>query len=96
MVPTTIEFQVGSTWSAASDQYVSKVKAVRLTRFGGVVTVKFKRPRRVKLAPTDWADTWFTKAKCRNVLIDLLENNDKPTELTRVKKISYRISAGNL
>ena len=90
-VPTAIEFQVGGKWAPATDQYAEKVQAVRLTRFNGAVVVTFDKPRRVKLSPADWADTWFTKANCRNVLIDLLESGDKPVTLTGPKTVAYRI-----
>jgi len=89
--PTAIEFQVGGKWGPATDQYAENVQAVRLTRFKGAVVITFDRPRRVKLAPGDWADTWFTKANCRNVLIDLLENADRPTALKDARKVGYRI-----
>ena len=88
--PTTIEFQVDGKWSPATDQY-AKVQAVKLTRFDGAVIVKFDAPRRAKLSPAEWADNWFTKATARNVLIDLLDNGDKPATVTAARKVSYRI-----
>lgn len=88
--PTTIEFQVGGTWSPATERYSEQVQAVRLTRFKGAVVITFERPRRVKLASL-WADTGFTRSHCRNVLIDLLESGDKPTALKERKSVSYRI-----
>ena len=51
--------------------------AVRLARFGGAVLVEFERPRRVKLGD-EWSDKFLSRVVCRNVLIDLIEQNDKP------------------
>jgi len=89
--PTAIEFRVGGTWAPATDQYTDKVQAVRLTRFTGAVVVTFTRPRRMKLSPAVWEDTGFTKSTCRNVLIDLLENGDKPGVVKDARKVAYRI-----
>ena len=90
---TTIEFQVGKDWTAATDAYAANVKAVRITRFTGAVVVSFDRPRRVKLSPADWKDAFLTGAICRNVLIDLLENGDQPAAVQAPRKVSYRIAA---
>ena len=64
---------------------------MRLTRFGGAVTITFEKPQRAKLSPADWADTWFTKAQSRNVLIDLLESGGKAAAVKEEKKVAYRI-----
>lgn len=90
-VPTTIEFEIGGKWAPATEQFSAGVQAVRLTRFGGAAIVRFDRARRVKLSPTDWNDTFMTRASCRNVLIDLLDNDDKPANVKEAKKIGYRI-----
>lgn len=66
------------------DTPTDKVSTVRLTRFGGSVVVTFDRPCRVKLAPP-WADTYQTHSACRNLLIDLSEND--------ARTVSYRIEA---
>lgn len=91
--PTAIEFQVGGVWSRATEKATDKVQAVRLTRFKGAVLVTFDQPRRVKLSPTEWADTGFTRSTSRNVLIDLLESGDNPATLQEAKKVAYRIEA---
>jgi len=88
-----IEFQAGGKWTPATEQYTEKVQAVRLTRFNGAVQIRFDRPRRVKLAPAEWVDTFMTRAICRNVLVDLLENGDKPAAITAPRKMSYEIAA---
>jgi hypothetical protein len=44
------------------------------------------------LSPADWADTYLSRASCRNVLIDLLENKDEPKVLHSAT-IGYRIAA---
>ena len=90
--PTTIEFESGGKWSPATEQFADNVTAVRLTRFTGAVDVRFDKPRRVKLSPADWTDTFMTRASCRNVLIDLLESGDKPAAVKDAKKVSYRIA----
>jgi len=69
---TTIDFQSGGKWAAATDKYQEKVTAVRVKRFKGAVRITFDRPRRVKLSPADWKDTFLSRASCRNILIDLL------------------------
>jgi hypothetical protein len=84
MAPTTIEFQVGGKWLPATADYQEKVTAVKLTRLNGAVQIKLDRPRRVKLSPNDWKDTYLTAATCRNVMIDLLEGGGTT--------VSYQIS----
>ncbi|MCE9566173.1 MAG: hypothetical protein K8U57_29475 [Planctomycetes bacterium] len=91
--PTVIEFQVGDKWAPATDAFTENVKAVRLTRFKGSVVVSFEQPRRVKLSAADWADTYLSRGTARNVLIDLLENGDKPAALKDAKKVGYRLEA---
>lgn len=90
--PTTIEFQADGTWIPATDTFADKVTGVRLSRFSGAVAITFDRPCRVKLA-SQWADTYMTRAACRNILIDLLENGDRPKVINDVRTISYRIEA---
>ncbi|MCX5658788.1 MAG: hypothetical protein NTW19_03590 [Planctomycetota bacterium] len=92
-VTTAIEFEAGGKWSPATEQYAADVAAVRLTRFKGSVVVRFDRPRRVKLAPTEWVDTFMTRATCRNVLVDLLESGDKPAAVKEARKVGYMIEA---
>ncbi|MCX5658631.1 MAG: hypothetical protein NTW19_02785 [Planctomycetota bacterium] len=91
--PTTIEFKAGDAWVPATTAYTEKVAAIRLTRFGGSVEITFDAPRRAKLAPADWVETYMTHNVNRNILIDLLESDDKPTTVTAAKSVSYRIEA---
>jgi len=77
----------------ADATWVEKVKAVRIRRFQGAVVVTFDSPRRVKLSPADWADTFLSKASCRNVLIDLLETGDKPSTVKNAKSVAYLVEA---
>ncbi len=88
--PTTIELLQDEIWSVAGANWTEQVAAVRLTRFNGAVLVEFDRPRRVKLSPADWQDTYLSHAACRNILIDLLENKDQPRVLGTAA-ISYRL-----
>ncbi len=90
--PTQIEFRRPQAWAAAGTNWTEQVSAVRLTRFGGAVLVEFDRPRRVKLSPADWEDTYLSRASCRTVLIDLLENQDRP-RVARSAAVSYRLRA---
>jgi hypothetical protein len=76
----------------ASADWAEGVAAVRLTRFTGSVIITFDWPRRLKLAPEEWADTYLSKATCRNLLIDLLENKDQPKVL-RLPTVSYHLQA---
>jgi len=89
--PTTIEFQVGGQWVPATAEYQEKVTAVKLSRFAGAVQITFDHPSRIKLSPTDWTDTVFTRGVCRNVMVDLLEGGDKPAVLKEAKTVGYRI-----
>lgn len=91
--PTAIEFQVGGKWSPATDSYIENVLAVRLTRFQGTAVVTFARPRRVKLAPAEWADEYLSRGTSRNVLIDLLENGGRPTAIKSPHSVRYSIAA---
>jgi hypothetical protein len=93
-VPTRIEFQIDGKWMAATDHFSAGVQAVRLTRFAGAAEIRFDQPRRVKLSPADWNDKFLGHASCRNVLIDLLENGDKPARLKNAKTAGYRIQPG--
>jgi hypothetical protein len=89
---TTIEFRTAKgTWTAANSEWTDGVIAVRLARFGGAVLVEFDGPRRVKLGE-EWADKFLSRVVCRNVLIDLIEQNDKPAVL-REAATSYTVRA---
>ena len=87
---TTIDFRRGDeAWTTASGEWIDGVTAVRLSRSGGAVLVEFDRPRRVKLSD-QWSDTYLSRAVCRNVLIDLIENSGEP-QVVREAKLSFRI-----
>ncbi|MBI3987695.1 MAG: hypothetical protein HY343_12285 [Lentisphaerae bacterium] len=88
----TIAFQADGKWATATTNVQEKVTAIKLTRFTGAVQITFDQPRRVKLSPQDWADTFLSRAICRNIMIDLLESGDKPAPLTGEKKIGYEIA----
>lgn len=90
--PTAIEFQVAGKWTPATERFAENVQAVRLTRFTGAVVVTFERPRRVKLSPTEWADTYLSRGTARNVLIDLLENGDRALPVKGSRTVAYRIA----
>ena len=88
---TTIEFQTGGNWAPATDAFTQGVKAVRITRYTGAVAITFDKPRRVKLSPAEWKDVFLSAANCRNVMVDMLENDDKPAPVKDAKKFGYRI-----
>lgn len=92
-VPTSIEFQIKGKWQPATEEYQDRVEAVKLTRFQGTVRIAFDEPRRVKLAPTVWTDTFLSRARCRNLLIDLLEGATGPAVLKGEKTVRYQISS---
>ena len=49
------------------------MKAVRIERFTGAVIITFEKPVSVKLSPILWKDGFQTQARCRTLLVDLLE-----------------------
>ena len=89
---TKIEFQAGGAWGVPTDAYTANVTAIRLSRFSGAVTITFDTPRRAKLAPSEWKDTYLSQAVCRNVLIDLLESGDKVVPVGKPKSVRYHIA----
>lgn len=89
-VPTTIELRQNDKWIAASIDWTDGVTGVRLSRFGGAVLIEFDRKRRVKLSPQEWNDTYLSRASCRNLMIDLVENGDRPTVLSSAS-VRYKI-----
>ncbi|MBI2441856.1 MAG: hypothetical protein HYV35_10855 [Lentisphaerae bacterium] len=88
-----IEVQSGRKWIPATPEYQDKVTAVKLTRYSGAVLIVFDRPQRVKLSPSDWKDTFLTRAVCRNLMVDLLGSGDKSDPLAGEKAVSYEIRA---
>lgn len=89
-----IEFQTGAAWAPATEQYTEKVKAIRITRFGSPVLITFEKPQRMKLSPAPWTDNWLNVgATSRNVMIDLLQNGDKPASVKGEKTIAYELHA---
>ncbi len=89
--PTAIAFQVEGKWLPATSEYHDKVTAVKLARFQGEVKIVFDQPQRVKLSPTDWTDTFLSRARCRNVMIDLLQGKG-PLVLKGEKIVRYQIN----
>lgn len=87
--PTAIEFQTDDKWIPATEAYQEKVTAIRLTRFEGAVQIKLDHPRRVKLSPQDWKDTYLSTAVCRNIMIDLLEDGKGTVNSEGAKVVRY-------
>lgn len=86
--PTAVTFKRhNGEWVEATAEYHSSVTAVRLARFSGMVEIIFSEPQRVKLSPEVWNDTWITRASCRNLLIDMLQEGNPGK-----RSISYRIA----
>lgn len=89
---TAIEFSVGGKWQPAAPEPTDGVSAVRLKRQTGAAVITFDHPRRVKLSPAEWVDGWFSRATCRNVMIDLLEGDGQPAAIPAERKVSYTIA----
>jgi len=90
-VPTAVEFQAGGTWEPAGSEWRNGVTAVRLTRFEGTVEITFEEPQRIRLSDADWTDSYITRASCRNILIDLLDQK-KPLPAAVTRTVAYRIA----
>lgn len=71
--PSTIEFKTPEGWQAGGAEPTAQVGAVRIERFDGGAVVEFDAPRTVRLSPEPWTDDFQSQARCRTVLIDLLE-----------------------
>ena len=97
-VPTEITLQTGGpagAWKPAAETYTDGVTAVKLTRFDGAVVITFATPRRVKISPAEFQDRWLNPgAAARNILIDALDNADKPATINGTKTLAYRIEPG--
>ena len=78
-------------WLPATSEYRAKVAAVKLTRFQGEVRIVFDLPQRVKLSPADWTDSFLSRARCRNLMVDLLDGT-APTVLRGEKMVRYQIN----
>lgn len=90
-VTATIEFQSDGTWMPATANYTNNVTAIRIARFKGTVQVQLDKGRRVKLSPAETGPGWLTSGVSRNVLIDLL-GNDQPTGI-KTATVRYDISS---
>lgn len=88
--PTRIEFVVAGKPSPATADWHEGVTGVRLSRFSGVVQIAFGTPQRVRLSDKDWVDTYLSRAACRNIMIDLL--NDATPVVLKEARVSYTIS----
>jgi len=83
-VVSKIEFLVGGKWIAPTVEPQANVAAIRISRFKGVVEIKFDKPQTAKLSPKEWADNYLSRGVCRNVLLDLAAAGNT---------VSYRIAA---
>lgn len=90
-IGSSIGFRVGETWQKATGEFVANVDAVRVKRFNGGAVITFSRPRRVKLSEKELVLKFISYATCRNVLVDLLENDDNPVILHSAD-VAYRIT----
>lgn len=75
-IATNIEFLTSGRWGPATEDPQDSVTAVRLTRFNGKVKVTFDEPQQLRLSPSEWKDTYMTRAVCRNILINCLPASD--------------------
>jgi hypothetical protein len=105
---TAIELRVKDSWlrvveapgadkskSTAAGQLVGAVEAVRLTRFGASVVIRFDQPQRVKPAAEVWAGGYQSSNRIRNLHIDLLGSGGKAVRLPAQVKVSYEITGAN-
>lgn len=90
--PTAIEFLAAGKWVPAAADRHEAVQAVRITRFGGAVEVRFDAPQAVRLAPADWIDTHLSRAACRTVLIDRLGGAGEPATIAGEQTLAYTIA----
>jgi len=93
--PTTeIWFKVGEQWVEATSSMQSNVQAIEVRRqTKGAVVIELAGPARVRLSPEPWVDGYLSNANCRNIMIDLMDNADRPAVL-RAATIRYRIRPG--
>lgn len=90
-IAVNIEFKIGKEWTPATAEFKDGVTAARATRLDGAVEIVFDRPRRVALSPKEWKTNYITATVCRNLMVDLLENEGKPLALNGEKRVSWSI-----
>lgn len=78
-----IEARVGDTWQELTTDPV-RTSVIRVRRHEGAVLVTLDQPRPVSLSSEMWADVYQSRARCRNVMVDLLENAGNVTPLREV------------
>jgi len=91
-VAAKIELQTSGGWTTAAPTFTNLVTAIRITRFAGAIAIQLDRPRRVKLSPAETGPGFLTGGVSRNILIDLLENNDQPAVVKDARTIRYTIA----
>ena len=91
-VPFYIWFEVGGQWVEATGDLYENVRRVQVGRFGGTIRIEFDEPQRLRLSPSEWSDTYQSRAICRNILVDLLGSGGKAAPLPARVAVRYRIT----
>jgi len=84
-----IHFQIAGEWIEADDSPHEGVSAIRVKRFEGGALIEFEHPQRARLSPSYWEDNYQSRATLRNVMLDLL--TDENTESEGRHAVRYRL-----
>ena len=88
---TRLEFRLDGQWRPASEELTSGVEAVRATRFGGGVLIRFEAPQRLRLsAPI--VTKYQKQDRLQNLEIDLLGSQGRPAAMPKQVSVRYLIS----
>jgi len=85
-VPHQVSLFADGEWREATAEPLDGVKAVRVDRAKGGMLIVFEQPRQVRLSPEVWQDNYQSRARLRNLMIDLLRPEDE-----NVHKVRYWI-----
>lgn len=88
-----ITYIINNQPAPATVEPVSGVTAIHIDRQQGGVDIVLAKPARVRLSPGTWVDGYLSSATCRNVMIDLLDGQERP-DLPVNSRVFYRIVPG--
>jgi hypothetical protein len=88
----SVTFLRGREAIEPSSDPVADVTRIEVERCEGGAVIKFDEPQTVRMAPETWKDSYQSRVKLDNVLIDLLDNDGKEAPLETVS-VRYHISA---
>ncbi len=92
IVAPKISLEINGSWVDPTTTLQSGVTAIRIERFTGAVYIEFNAPASVKLSPSDWESDYQTRAKQRNLMIDLLGNGGTAVVLPATTSITYKFT----